>query len=69
MPALRNGAGNLETLAGALGPERVLGGGTLLAEGKVRHGGACPSPIWAHFSRVGLPVFARHWQEFTKGQV
>jgi len=41
---LQNGAGNVETLAAALGPERVLGGitsegATLLGPGLVRHAG------------------------------
>ena len=64
---LQNGAGNLETLAQALGPQRVLGGttsegATLLGPGKVRHAGqgqthlgpmqGSPGPLEAELAHI-----------------
>ena len=48
--SLQNGLGNVERLAEALGPERVLGGvtaqgATLLGTGRVRHAGGGPTAL------------------------
>lgn len=76
---LQNGLGNAEALAAALGPDRVLAGttaqgATLLAPGRVRHGGGGPTYLapWAPgglaeamaedvaavLTRAGLPALA-----------
>ena len=39
---LQNGIGNLESLAAVVGPQRLLVGVTMLAEGHIRHAGAGP---------------------------
>ncbi len=48
--SMQNGLGNIEALAGALGPEHVIGGvtaqgATLIAPGQVRHAGNGPTTI------------------------